>query len=222
MEHGIAGPLGRHVERAGHAQHGRIEFRAVSCLYIGDGSDLLVRPGTIETETSGTAEEFWRVSYHEDRLDAHTEPSDLAAALSRHAHPKDCLRAFRSDRIPLVCAVQIGLREDHVHFSTGLPGDLVGRVLDEFEKLPVAVSALGDTTFSVGVLGHKAGVDGIGLQYTGGLFENGFDNRGGRPRRHFSSTPVASKVREGDRERGPAVRFAGPSASVVVRRRTLL
>ncbi|MCP9997569.1 hypothetical protein ABTX83_02265 [Streptomyces werraensis] len=45
--------------------------------------------------------------------------------------------------------------------------DFVGRVLDELEKLTVAVSTLGDTALTIGVLGHEAGVHGIGLQYTG-------------------------------------------------------
>ncbi|MEV0484845.1 hypothetical protein AB0I69_30075 [Streptomyces sp. NPDC050508] len=64
--------------------------------------------------------------------------------------------------------------------STGLGGDLVGRVLNKLEKLTVAVSALGDTAFAIGVLGHEARVDGIGLEDSGGLFENGLDHGGGR------------------------------------------
>ncbi|MEW1604058.1 hypothetical protein [Streptomyces sp. NPDC093808] len=55
--------------------------------------------------------------------------------------------------------------------------DFVGRVLDEFEKLTVAVSALSDTALTIGVFGHEAGVHRIRLQDSGGLFENGFDHR---------------------------------------------
>ncbi|MEV7288056.1 hypothetical protein AB0O01_26390 [Streptomyces sp. NPDC093252] len=61
--------------------------------------------------------------------------------------------------------------------------DFVGRVLDEFEKLTIAVSALGDTAFAIGVLGHETGVHGVGLEDTGGLVVNGLDHRSGR-RRH--------------------------------------
>nr|WSY54606.1 hypothetical protein OG999_33695 [Streptomyces sp. NBC_00886] len=43
--------------------------------------------------------------------------------------------------------------------STRLGGDLVGRVLDKFEKLAVTVSTLSDAAFSIGVLSHEAGVD---------------------------------------------------------------
>ncbi|WP_231573737.1 MULTISPECIES: hypothetical protein [unclassified Streptomyces] len=66
--------------------------------------------------------------------------------------------------------------------STGFAGDFVGRVLDELEKLTVAISALRDATLAIGVLGHEAGVHGIGLQNAGGLFENGFDHCRGRGR----------------------------------------
>ncbi|MEW2293492.1 hypothetical protein ABZ719_12390 [Streptomyces sp. NPDC006743] len=61
--------------------------------------------------------------------------------------------------------------------STGFAGDFVGRVLDELEKLAVAVSALCDAALAIGVLGHEAGVHGIGLKNAGGLFEDGFDHR---------------------------------------------
>ncbi|WP_239146473.1 hypothetical protein [Streptomyces sp. SID10815] len=66
--------------------------------------------------------------------------------------------------------------------------DFVCRVLNEFEKLAVAVSALCDTAFSVGVFSYQAGVHGIGLKDATGLFEDGFDHRGGRGR-HDCCTP---------------------------------
>ncbi|MDX3029912.1 hypothetical protein QBB33_13790 [Streptomyces scabiei] len=72
--------------------------------------------------------------------------------------------------------------------STGLFGDFVGRVLDKFEKLTVAVSTLGDTTLSIGVFGHESGVHSIGLEDTRRLLDNGFDYRR-RRRRHWSFTP---------------------------------
>ncbi|MER5210355.1 hypothetical protein ABT063_07205 [Streptomyces sp. NPDC002838] len=47
---------------------------------------------------------------------------------------------------------------------TGFRGDFVGRVLDEFEELTVAVSALGDAPFAVRVFGDQSGVDLVRLQ----------------------------------------------------------
>ncbi|MEU7299301.1 hypothetical protein [Streptomyces sp. NPDC007206] len=76
----------------------------------------------------------------------------------------------------------MGFRQDDVNSSSGVVRDFVGCVLDEFEKLSVAVSALRDTAFAVGVLGHEAGVHGISLEDAGGLLENGFDDCGGRGR----------------------------------------
>ncbi|MEU7036546.1 hypothetical protein ABZ958_23095 [Streptomyces sp. NPDC046237] len=73
-------------------------------------------------------------------------------------------------------------------------GDFVGSILDEFEKLSIAISALGDTALAIGVLGHEAGVHGVGLQDTGRLLENGFDNRRGR-RWHCFCTPGMSRGR---------------------------
>ncbi|GAB1329422.1 hypothetical protein ACE1SV_37610 [Streptomyces sennicomposti] len=71
----------------------------------------------------------------------------------------------------------MGLREDHVDPSAGFAGDFVGRVLDELEKLTVAVSALRDAALPIGVFGHEAGIHGIGLQNARGLFEDGIDHR---------------------------------------------
>ncbi|MEV5850330.1 hypothetical protein AB0M32_51090 [Streptomyces sp. NPDC051985] len=62
-----------------------------------------------------------------------------------------------------------------MNLPTLLVGHLVRRVLNELEKLAIAVSALGDTAFAIGVFGHKAGVHGVSLQDTRGLFENGLD-----------------------------------------------
>ncbi|MEU6528564.1 hypothetical protein ABZ869_05145 [Streptomyces sp. NPDC046928] len=69
----------------------------------------------------------------------------------------------------------MAFREDDMDTSPRLCGDLVGGVLDQLEKLTVAVSALGDTTLPVGVFGHEAGVHGVGLENAGRLFENGLD-----------------------------------------------
>ncbi|WTQ99553.1 hypothetical protein OHU19_20865 [Streptomyces sp. NBC_00145] len=55
-------------------------------------------------------------------------------------------------------------------------GNLVGRVLDEFEELTVAVSALGDPALSICVLGNETRVHGIGVENSSGLLENGFDH----------------------------------------------
>ncbi|MEW2302869.1 hypothetical protein AB0958_23320 [Streptomyces sp. NPDC006655] len=60
---------------------------------------------------------------------------------------------------------------------TPLVGHLVRRVLNELEKLAITVPALGDTALAIGVLGHEAGVHGVSLQDTRGLFENGLDYR---------------------------------------------
>ncbi|WUR65927.1 hypothetical protein OG873_15260 [Streptomyces violaceus] len=48
--------------------------------------------------------------------------------------------------------------------STGFRSDFVGRVLDEFEELTVAVSALRDAPFAVRVLRDQPGVDFVRLQ----------------------------------------------------------
>ncbi|WP_202557325.1 hypothetical protein [Streptomyces sp. SID5789] len=61
--------------------------------------------------------------------------------------------------------------------SAGFARDFVGRVLNELEKLPVAVSALRDTTLAIGMFGDEAGIDSVCLQHAGGLFEDGFDHR---------------------------------------------
>ncbi|MEV6664452.1 hypothetical protein AB0N08_13510 [Streptomyces nigra] len=65
--------------------------------------------------------------------------------------------------------------EDDMNASARLGGDLVCGVLDQFEELAVAVASLSDTALPVRVFGHEAGVHGIRLQDTGGLFENGTD-----------------------------------------------
>nr|WP_253267845.1 hypothetical protein [Streptomyces asoensis] len=61
--------------------------------------------------------------------------------------------------------------------SAGLVGDFVGRVLDEFEKLAIAISALGDTALSIGVLGYEPGIHGICFEDTGRLLDYGFNHR---------------------------------------------
>jgi hypothetical protein len=71
----------------------------------------------------------------------------------------------------------VGTGEDDVDLSAGLLGDFVGRVLDEFEKLTVAVSPLGDATLAICVLGYETGVDSICLEDTGRLFDNGVNYR---------------------------------------------
>ncbi|GGV73795.1 hypothetical protein GCM10010499_27700 [Streptomyces thermoviolaceus subsp. apingens] len=72
----------------------------------------------------------------------------------------------------------MGLRQHRVDASARFVGHFVRSVLDELEKLTVAVSPLGDATFAVGMLGDETGVHGVGLQDTFGLFENGFQNCG--------------------------------------------
>ncbi|MEW2522636.1 hypothetical protein AB0922_31410 [Actinacidiphila alni] len=64
--------------------------------------------------------------------------------------------------------------------SGGLARHFVRRVLNELEKLAIAVPALGDTALSIGMFGHEAGVHGVCLQDTRGLFENGLNDRRGR------------------------------------------
>nr|WP_234310019.1 MULTISPECIES: hypothetical protein [Streptomyces] len=75
--------------------------------------------------------------------------------------------------------------------TAGLVGDFVGGILDEFEKLTVAISALGDAALAVGMFGHKSGVHGVGLQDAGGLFENCLDHGRGRRRHCFCAPEVA-------------------------------
>jgi hypothetical protein len=90
----------------------------------------------------------------------------------------------------------MAVREDDVNSPTGIVRDFVGRVLDEFEKLSVAVSALRDAAFAVGVLGHEAGVHGVGLKDAGGLLENGLDDCRGRGR-HWSALPGVEGTKQG-------------------------
>jgi hypothetical protein len=87
----------------------------------------------------------------------------------------------------LVRAVQMGFCENDVDSSTRLVEHFVRRVLNEFEKLAVAISSLGDTALSVGVLGYETRVHRVSLQDTRGLFENGLKNRRGR--RHGFCAP---------------------------------
>nr|WP_245883428.1 hypothetical protein [Streptomyces hyaluromycini] len=71
----------------------------------------------------------------------------------------------------------MGVREDDVNSPALLVGHFVRRVLNELEKLAIAISPLGDTTLAIGMLGHETGVHGVSLQDTRGLFENGLDYR---------------------------------------------
>ncbi|MEV7975200.1 hypothetical protein [Streptomyces sp. NPDC086519] len=48
--------------------------------------------------------------------------------------------------------------------SALLVGHLIRRVLDEFEELAVAISALSDPALAIGVFGHETGVHRISLQ----------------------------------------------------------
>ncbi|MCW8383817.1 hypothetical protein NA749_044085 [Streptomyces justiciae] len=90
-----------------------------------------------------------------------------------------------------------------------LVGDFVRRVLDEFEKLAVTISALSDTPLAIGVFGHESRVHGVGLQDAGGLFENGLDHRRGR-RRHCFCAPGLSRFDEIVSD-GPAAGCAQPA-----------
>jgi hypothetical protein len=75
--------------------------------------------------------------------------------------------------------------------TAGLVRDFVGGVLDELEKLSIAVPALGDTALTVGVLGNEAGVDFVRLKNTRGLFQDSGDDRRYRRRGfgHCFTTP---------------------------------
>jgi hypothetical protein len=60
-----------------------------------------------------------------------------------------------------------------------LVGDFVGRILNELEKLAIAISALGDTALAIGVFCYEAGIHGVRLQDAGGLLENCLNYRRG-------------------------------------------
>jgi hypothetical protein len=67
----------------------------------------------------------------------------------------------------------MSIGEYDLNSAARLVGDLVGRVLYEFEELPVPVAALGDTAFTIGVFRYESGIDRIGLQNARGLLEDG-------------------------------------------------
>ncbi|MDX3244834.1 hypothetical protein PV408_24265 [Streptomyces sp. ME18-1-4] len=71
--------------------------------------------------------------------------------------------------------------------TAGLGGDFVRSVLDELEELPVTVSTLGDSSFSVRVFWNESGIDGVRPEHAGGLINHGLEH-GGRFRRH--RTPI--------------------------------
>ncbi|MER6803459.1 hypothetical protein ABT319_14995 [Streptomyces sp. NPDC000678] len=79
------------------------------------------------------------------------------------------------------------VREDDMDGAAGLGRDFVRGVLDELEELPIAVSALGDASFSVRVLRNETGIDGIRLENAGGLIDDGLEH-GGQFGRH--RTPI--------------------------------
>ncbi|MET9575489.1 hypothetical protein ABZY30_07990 [Streptomyces massasporeus] len=62
--------------------------------------------------------------------------------------------------------------------ATGLRSDFVSGVLNEFEELTVAVSALRDAPFAVRVLRDQTGVDFVRLQNSRRLLDHGSQHRG--------------------------------------------
>ncbi|MEV8454454.1 hypothetical protein [Streptomyces sp. NPDC052097] len=58
----------------------------------------------------------------------------------------------------------MSIRENDMNSSARLFGHFVCCVLNELKKLPVAISALGDATLTIGMFGHEARVDGVSLQ----------------------------------------------------------
>ncbi|XDQ31871.1 hypothetical protein AB5J56_27940 [Streptomyces sp. R21] len=140
------------------------------------------------------AEEFWCVRHREYRFHADAKSSDLTSTFLRHTHSKDCLCTLRSDGISFVGAVEMGFCEDYVNLPSGFVRDFISRILDELEKLAIAISALSDSSLSIGVLGYETGVYGVRLKDARRLLDDGFDYRRER-RRHCSCTPDVSKVR---------------------------
>ncbi|MEV6111046.1 hypothetical protein AB0L59_00665 [Streptomyces sp. NPDC052109] len=177
MKDRVGGALGLHVERTCHPQHGGVEFLTVTSGHTGHVFDLLERPGAVEPETSGAAEEFWSIGHHEDRLNAYSEPSDLPATFLRRTHSKNGFRALRSDWITFVRAVKVRRCKDDLDSASGLVGDFVGGILDKFKKLAIAISALSDAALSIGMFGYESGVYGVSLQDAGRLLNDGLNNR---------------------------------------------
>lgn len=85
----------------------------------------------------------------------------------------------------------MGVRENDVGGTAGLGGDFVRSVLDELEELPVAISTLGDPSFSVGMFRNESGIDAVRLENTGGLIEHGLEH-GGQFGRH--RTPILERL----------------------------
>ncbi|MBM7438920.1 hypothetical protein JOC24_002328 [Streptomyces sp. HB132] len=176
MQNGVGSAFDLYVEWARHPKHGGVELLTVPSDDAGHPLDLLVRPCAVESETPGAAEEFWCIGHHENRLHTDSESSDLSSTLLRHTHAKDCLRTLGGDRTPFVRAVQMRFRKGYVDAPSRLCGDLVGRILDEFEELAVAIPALGDPALSIRVLGYEPRVDGVSVENARGLLENGLDH----------------------------------------------
>ncbi len=163
VENLVGLPLPGLIERTRHPEDGSLVGLAV------DATDQLAGPLPIEAEVTGGAEELGSITDREDRLDPHAEPTDLPAALAGHSHPQDGLGALRGDRRSLIGAVQVVLGEHHLDLAARLQADLVRRVLDQLEQLPVAVPARRDATFTVRMLLDQPGVDPIRFENALGL-----------------------------------------------------
>ncbi|MDH6190844.1 hypothetical protein M2168_003876 [Streptomyces sp. CZ24] len=178
VQHRVVGPFLVDVERPGHTEDRGLHAQVGRRVETEGVGDLGGGPVPVEAEAEGAvaAEELGGVADGEHRLHPDAEAADLPAALARDAHPQDGLRALRRHRGALVRAVQVVLGEDDVQLAAGRVGDLVGGVLHEFEQLPLAVPALGDATFTVGVLLHQPRVDLVGPQDGLGLPQHGLDH----------------------------------------------
>ncbi len=133
VEDGVRGTLGGIVEWAGHAQHRCLEPLAEALPHTGYGPDLLESPFAIESEGAGAAEELGRIGDDQNGFHAHPEASDLAAALARHAHAQNGLRALGSYRGALIGAVEMRIGENDLDGTARLVGDFVGCILNELE-----------------------------------------------------------------------------------------
>ena len=123
----------------------------------------------VESEGAGATEELRRIRDAEDGFEAQSEPPDLAGiSLGRHVREHERFDAPFVDRLTVVGAVEILLGQSNQNTLSAIClGKRVRAVLDEFEELPMCVSAMRRVVFVVRMFGDEIWLHTVGLK---GLF----------------------------------------------------